>query len=169
MAYQCTKRQTGEYKYQTSAEGWDHCDMNGLACCYYINGTVIIFSHGFNNGSYNPNTHCEYVINLDPKCDIIICATMDFSMAGNDKISITTLESQMSFEKKPPFNQKIEGNKATVRFQSGPNEPPEGSKWSLGIVCVPKTEYKSVCEICDEIADQQDEGPAGDAILKSLD
>ena len=51
--------------------------------------------------------------------------------------------------KKQPFNTRVSGNKATVRFQSGPEEPPEGSKWSLGIVCVPKTEYKSVCEVCD--------------------
>jgi len=170
VAHQCVKRDTG-YKYViTSAEGWDHCDSNGLACCYYINGTVIIFSHGFNNGSYNPNTHCEYIIDLDPECDIVICATMDFSMNGNDMVSIHTAETTMNWRgKKQPFNTRVSGNKATVRFQSGPEEPPEGSKWSLGIVCVPKTEYKSVCEVCDEIADQQDEGPDGDNILQELD
>jgi len=170
VAWQCVKRQTSPNGYLTSAEGWDHCDQNGLACCYYINGSVIIFSHGYNNGSYNPNTHCEYVIDLDPECDIVVCAQMDFSMAGDDMISISTVESNIKWTgEKQPFNSKVEGNKASVRFTSSANDPPEGSKWSLGIVCVPKTEYKSVCEVCDEIADQQQEGPNGDNILKGLD
>jgi len=165
---QCVKRQAGPIV--TSAEGWEHCDSNGMACCYYINGTVIIFSHGYNNGTYNSNTHCEYIIDLDPECDIVICATMDFSMNGNDMVQIQTADSTINWSgQKKPFNPRINSNKATVRFNSGGDEPAQGSKWSLGIVCVPKTEYKSVCEVCDEIADQQEEGPNGEAILKSLD
>ncbi|KAL5267586.1 hypothetical protein ACHWQZ_G004583 [Mnemiopsis leidyi] len=168
-AYQCTKRETGQYKYVTSAEGWDHCDSNGLACCYYINGTVIIFSHGYNNGSYNPNTHCEYVIDLDPECDIVVCASMDFSMNGNDMVSIQTMDMNIKWTgNKKPFNSRVHGHKASIRFTSGPDAPPEGSKWSMGIVCVPKTEYKSVCEVCDEIAEQQGNGPDGDNILQPI-
>jgi len=169
VASQCfAKRDTSNFI--TAAEGWEHCDSNGLACCYYVNGSVIIFSHGFNNGSYNPNTHCEYVIDLDPECNIAICAGMDFGMHGNDMISIHTSDMELNWRsKKRPFNSIVEGNKATVRFQSGPELPPDGTKWSLGIVCVPKIEHKSVCEVCDEIADQQEEGPNGDSILKSLE
>lgn len=170
IAYQCVAKRDTNQNFITSAEGWEHCDTNGLACCYYVNGSVIIFSHGYNNGSYNPNTHCEYIIDLDPDCDIVICTTMDFSMDGNDMISIHTSDMSIKWRgNKKPFNPRINGHKATVRFTSGPESPREGSKWSMGIVCVPKIEYKPVCEVCDEIASQQEEGPNGDSILKSLD
>jgi len=169
-AYQCVGKRDTDQKYITSAEGWEHCDSNGIACCYYINGTVIIYSHGFNNGSYNPNTHCEFIIDLDPECDIVICAGLNYGMNGNDMISIHTNEINMDWRsKKRPFHQRINGNKATLRFQSGPEVPPDGTKWSMGIVCVPKIEHKSVCEVCDEISEEQEKGPNGDNILKSLE
>lgn len=168
VAFQCVKRQSG-YTYSQASSGWDKCDNNGLACCYWINNTVIIYSHGYNEGKYNPNTHCEYIIDLDPDCDIVYCVSMDFSMDGNDQIKIRNLDSSLTFTgSKKPFNAQLDGNKASVSFTSGPDVPAEGSKWAMGIVCVPKVEYKSVCEICDEIADQIEEGPDGDEIIKSL-
>jgi len=169
IAFQCTKRQASGYQYQTSAEGWDKCDSNGLACCYYINGTVIIYSHGYDAGQYNPNTHCEYVIDLDSECDIVICATMDFSMNGNDMVSIRTLDTNIKWAgQNQPSSVRVGGNKATIAFNSGPDVPADGSKWSLGIVCVPKTEYKPVCEVCEDIENIQSNGPNGDSILKGL-
>lgn len=49
---------------------------------------------------------------------------------------------------KKPFNTVLDGNRASIDFTSR-ETPPEGSKWSMGLVCIPKTEYKSICEVCD--------------------
>lgn len=165
---QCVKREAG-YAIETVPSGWEKCDTGGLTCCYWINGTVIVFSHGFILGKYNENTHCEYIIDLDPKCDIVFCMEMDFSMNGNDKLQIRTLETSITWSgKKKPFNTRISGNSASVTFTSSADDVPNGSKWAMGIVCVPKGEYKTVCEACDEIADQMKEGPDGDEIIKRL-
>jgi len=165
---QCVKREAG-FNIAENPSGWDKCDTEGLTCCYWINGTVIIFSHGYNDGKYDVNTHCEYIIDLDPDCDIAFCMSMDFSMAGDDKINIRNTETSITWEgKKKPFNTVINGNTASITFTSSGKDVPDGSKWAVGIVCIPKGEYKSVCEVCDEIADQMKEGPDGDSILKKL-
>jgi len=164
------KRQTG-YTYSLAANGWDKCDSNGLACCYYVNGSVIIYSHNYNNGSYNPNTHCEYIIDIDEDCDLHMCIAMDFSMDGGDSIKITTMDASIEYRgEKSLFNANLGSNAASLTFRSDDSEPLEsGSKWAIGFVCVPKTEYRSVCEVCEDLADQIVEGPEDDEVVKAVD
>lgn len=51
----------------------------------------------YNNGTYNPNTHCEYIIDFDPKCDIVYCVQLDFSMNGGDSMKIRNLETSVCY------------------------------------------------------------------------
>eukprot|EP00116_Pleurobrachia_bachei_P003634 sb/3463896/ len=181
------------------------CDENGLACCYYFNGSVILYSHNYHNGTYNPNTHCEYIIDIDWDCNLVMCVELDMSMAPGsgeptrprkqpirtgylghvtgyqliwdqyflirsvlDTQLRNTLQSDNSLitykGTKTPFNANLNDNSASVMFTSEDGGG-EDNKWSMGMVCVPKTDYRSVCEICEDIADQQLAGPEGDEIL----
>jgi len=163
------KRDTG-YTYSLAANGWDKCDSNGLACCYYVNGSVVIYSHGYNNnGSYNANTHCEYIIDINADCNIVMCIQMDFSMDGGDSIKIRTMDMSIDYRgDKRPYNANLNSNSASVEFSSDSSEPPAGSNWAMGFVCIPYTDYRSVCEVCDDIADEMNAGPEGDEVVKAL-
>lgn len=165
LASSYCKRDTG-YTYSLAANGWDKCDSNGLSCCYYVNDSVVIYSHGYNNGSYNANTHCEYIIDIEGDCNIVMCIQMDFSMDGGDSIKIRTSDMSIDYRgTKRPYNANLNSNAVSVEFDSDSSEPPTGSKWSMGFVCVPDTDYRSVCEVCDDIADEMNAGPDGDDVV----
>lgn len=159
--------------------GFDNCDENGLACCYYIkiNETtadgVIVYSHGWKDGAYVPNTHCQYIIEIDPKCEIAACFEMGFGLDGDDMIKVHNRDVQMDLKqskrKMAPGDFIVPGNKIQVDFISGDGEKPNGSKWAMGFVCNPENDYKTICELCDDIKDQLEEGPDGDNIVKLVD
>jgi len=154
----------------TNDYGWDSCDENGLSCCYWIhNDTVIIYSHGFKDGKYHPNTHCEYIIDIDSKCDIHICYSMDFSMAGNDQISVGTKDVNIKYKtSKQPFDVNLNSNTASINFNTEDGDVKDGSKWAIGMVCQPKTEYKSVCEVCESIKAEMEKGPVDEEVIKVI-
>lgn len=162
----CKREAYGENEY-----GYDACDTNGFSCCYRIhNGTVIIYSHNYNNGTYNPNTHCQYIIDVDDDCDINVCYQYEMSIGGGGSIKIGNKDTQIEVRSdKRPFDFAIDGSSISVNFESDASEPKEGSKWAIGFVCVPKAEYKSVCEVCDGLREEMDAGPVGDAVVKVIE
>jgi len=168
IAFQCQKRQAP----LMSEYGWDNCDADGLSCCYFLNATsgqtIVLYSHGYDEGQYSPNTHCNYVIDFDGDCNIHLCMQLDFSMNPGDTIKVHQQNFQMGiYGNKQPSNMVLDGNRASIDFTSV-TTPPEGSKWSMGLVCIPKTEYKSICEVCDEMAEDQLEGPDDGETVKVI-
>lgn len=161
------KRETVHQKY---ADGWDACDENGMSCCYYIrNSSVVIYSHGYKDGQYFPNTHCEYIINIEQDCEINICYGINFSMDGGDGIQVRTKEVQVDYRaKKRPFDVNLNKNTASISFNTDSGDVAPGSKWAIGMVCVPKNKYASICEVCESISDEINSGPDGDEVIKVI-
>jgi len=160
-----------EVLHQANEYGWDACDENGMACCYYIhNSSVIIYSHGYNDGRYYPNTHCEYIIDVDDDCEINICYGYSFSMDGGDGLEVRTSQVNVDWRgKKKPFNVNLHGNKASISFNTDGGDVKEGSKWQIGMTCVPKNKYASICEACESIAEEMKAGPDGDEVIKVIE
>lgn len=91
-------------------------------------------------------------------------------MAGNDMIKVSTKKVKVDYRsKKRPFDVNLNGNRASITFTSGPEETKSNSKWAMGMVCVPKTEYKTVCEVCESIQEEMKNGPENDEVIKVLE
>eukprot|EP00116_Pleurobrachia_bachei_P018532 sb/3478794/ len=98
-----------------------------------------------------------------------MCVELDMSMAPGSGVMIKTMDTSITYKgTKTPFNANLNDNSASVMFTSEDGGG-EDNKWSMGMVCVPKTDYRSVCEICEDIADQQLAGPEGDEVFKFIE